>query len=408
MKFMLPVFCLGVAVLCLAADVRVVEQIVAKVNNEIVTAGELEKTRLQVVSEMQKQQVPKEKFNEIYQQAVADILRDKIDQLLLVQKAKDLDINVDTDVTKYFAGLQVDSKITDPDKFQAYVREQSGMSYEDFKAQTKDNFLTREVIRREVGGRINISKAEAQKYYDEHKTEFVREEQVFLRELLLVARDDKGGMTAAEKKAKDLVARARKGENFANMAHDNSDAETGKSYGELPTPFKRGVLKKEIEDIVFSQAKGYVTDPLKQPGGYLILRVEEHYQPGLQPLEAVESEVMDKLYTPRMQPAVRTYLTRLRQDAFLQIRVGFVDTGAAPGKDTSWKDPAKLKPQTVTKQEVAMRVHRKRLLWMVPVPGTKTSTTSSTRTIGVGSTRSVPVPAAGTSTSTSPGAGPGR
>jgi hypothetical protein len=74
---------------------------------------------------------------------------------------------------------------------------------------------------------------------------------------------------------------------------------------------------------------------------------------------------------PRMQPAVRTYLTKLRQDAFLEIRVGYVDTGAAPGKDTSWKDPAKLVPATVTKQEVISRIRRRRLLWMVPVPGTK-------------------------------------
>lgn len=406
MKHILPVFGLGLTALCLAGDVRVVEQIVAKVNNEIVTAGELEKTRQQIAAEMQKQQIPKERFNEIYRQAMADVLRDKIDALLLAQKAKDLGINVDADVTKYLAGLQVDSKITDPDKFQAYVREQSQMSYEDFKAQTKDNFLTREVIRREVGGRINISKTEAQKYYEEHKNEFVREEQALLRELFIASRDDKGGMAAAEKKAKDLVARARKGENFANLAHDNSDAETARNYGEL-APFKRGMLKKEIEDIVFKQAKGYVTDPLKQTNGYLILRVEEHYQPGLQAFDAVESEVMEKLYTPRMQPAVRAYLTKLRQEAFLEIRAGFIDTGAAPGKDTSWKDPAKLKPQTVTKEQVALRIRRKRLLWMVPVPGTKTSPTSSTG--GVGFTRSVPVPAApGAASTTSPGANTGK
>jgi parvulin-like peptidyl-prolyl isomerase len=178
------------------------------------------------------------------------------------------------------------------------------------------------------------------------------------------------GIAAAEKKAKDLVARARKNENFGNMARDNSDAETARNYGDLP-PFKRGILKKDIEDIVFTKEKGYVTDPIKQPNGFLILKVEEHPRQGLQPFEAVENDIMEKLYMPRMQPAVRTYLTRLREEAFLEIREGYTDSGAAPGKDTSWKDPAKLVPATVTKEEVVSRVRRKRLLWLVPVPGTK-------------------------------------
>jgi len=197
-----------------------------------------------------------------------------------------------------------------------------------------------------------------------------------LREIFISTEGkDEKGIAAAEKKAKDLVARARKAENFGNLARDNSDADSARNYGELQ-PFKRGDLRKEFEDIVFNQSKGYVTDPFKQPNGFLILKVEERLQPGLQPFEAVENEITEKLYMPRMQPAVRTYLTKLRQEAFLEIRAGYPDTGAAPGKDTSWKDPAKLVPATVTKEEVASRIRRRRLLWLVPVPGSKTSVTS--------------------------------
>jgi len=364
---------LGVAGGAWAADVKVLEQIVAKVNNEIITLGELDRSRRQMESELKRQQLPANKIQEVMQQAEPDLLRDRIDQLLLVQKGKELEIKVDQELSKYLAQLQLDSKIVDPDKFQQYVREQTGMSYEDFKQQTRDNMLTREVIRHEVGGRITIPKAELQKYYEEHKSEFVRQEQVQLREILLSTEGKDAA--AVEKKAKDLVARARKSENFGNLARDNSDAETARSYGDLP-PFKRGDLKKEIEDLVFGQSKGYVTEPIRQPNGFLILKVEERYQAGLQPFELVEPEVTEKLYMPRMQPAMRTYLTKLRRDAFLEIRAGFVDSGAAPGKDTSWKDPAKLVPATVTKEEVASRIRRKRLLWMVPVPGTKTGAKS--------------------------------
>jgi len=350
------------------ARATIIEQIVAKVNNEIVTLGELDRSRKQMETELRRQQMPAAKAQELMKQAEPDLLRDRIDQLLLVQKGKELEIKVDQEVSRYMAEIQRQSGIVDPDQFQQYVRENTGMSYEDFKQQSRDNMLTREVIRHEVGGRIAIPKAELQKYYEEHKNEFVRQEQVLLREIFLSTEGKDAA--AVEKKAKDLVARARKGENFGTLARDNSDAETARNYGELG-PSKRGDLKKEIEDLVFSQSKGYVTDPIRQPNGFLILKVEERYQAGLQPFELVENEITERLYMPRMQPAVRTYLTKLRQDAFLEIRAGYVDTGAAPGKDTSWKDPAKLVPATVTKQEVISRIRRRRLLWMVPVPGTK-------------------------------------
>ena len=361
----------------LAADVKIVEQIIAKVNNEIITRGELERTRRQLEQELKRQGASEDKLKQALQEAEGNILRERIDQLLLVQKGKDLNISVDSEVSKYMGEIQLQSKITDPDKFQQFVREQTGMSFEDFKQQTKDGILTRHVIQREVGSRIAIPKAELLKYYEEHKNEFVREEQVVLREIFISTEGkDAAGIAAAEKKAKDIVARTRKGENFGNLARDNSDAATAQNLGELGA-FKRGDLKKEIEEIVFKESPRYVTDPLRQPNGFVILRIEERYAPGLQPFEAVENEVMERLYTPRMQPAVRTYLTRLRENAFLEIRSGFVDAGAAPGKDTAWKEPGQFKPQTVTKEEVASRIRRRRLFWLIPMPGTQTSVTTA-------------------------------
>jgi len=370
----------GAAALAAQADVKIVEHIVAKVNNEIITQGEMERSRHQIEAELKRQGVSEARLQEAMQEAEKNLLRDRIDQLLLVQRGRDLNVNVDGEVSKYLADLQLQFKISDPDKFQQFVREQTGMPYEDFRQQTKDGILTRRIIQQEVGSRINIPRAEAQKYYEEHKNEFVREEQVFLREIFISTDGkDAAGVAAAEKKAKDLVERGRKKENFGTMARDNSDAATAQNYGELGA-FKRGELRKEIEDIVFKEERGYVTDPLRQPNGFLILKVEERYAAGLQPFEAVENEVMERLYAPRMQPAVRAFLTRLRQDAFLEIREGHVDSGAAPGKDTAWRDPAEFKPETVTKEEVAAQTRRRRLLWLIPVPGS--STTGKTQSSG--------------------------
>ena len=171
-----------------------------------------------------------------------DILRERIDQLLLVQKGKDLNINVDTEFSKYQAELQKQSGIADPEKFQEYVRQQTGVPFEDWRNDTKNSMLQQRVIRQEVGGKMNIKHEEVQKYYDEHKAEFVREERVFLREILISTEGkDAAGIAAAEKKAKDLVARARKGERFPELARDNSDAVTAKNGGELGG-FKKGEL----------------------------------------------------------------------------------------------------------------------------------------------------------------------
>ncbi len=122
-------------------NVRIIEQIVAKINNEIVTLGELERQRKSAEAEMKRQQMPPEQARQAMQEVEKNLLRDKIDQILLVQKAKDLDIKVDTELNKYLAQIQLETKITDPDKFQTLVREQTGMAFEDYKQQIKDDML---------------------------------------------------------------------------------------------------------------------------------------------------------------------------------------------------------------------------------------------------------------------------
>jgi peptidyl-prolyl cis-trans isomerase SurA len=189
---------------------------------------------------------------------------------------------------------------------------------------------------------------------------------VGLREILVSVGDgspDK--VAAAEKKAKALADRARKGEKFAELARQYSDAPTATSDGELGA-FKRGDLAKDVEDIVFKpNNKGFITDPIRRPAGFEILRVEEHYAAGQASLDEVQGEINNKLMEPRVRPKLREYLTQLRQNAFLQIKPGFIDSGAAPGKDTSWQDPAQLKPETTTKEAVAAHGHKK-LLKVIP------------------------------------------
>lgn len=378
MKFVcLATIACGLA--CFAADVpksdtRVIDQIVAKVNGDIVSQDEITKIPKDVMQEMKAQGIEGQQAEQMMGEKKKNALRDRIDELLLIEKGKELNVNVDSEVSRYMASLQRQSGITDTEKFHDYVRQQSGMSFEDFQSEAKNQALTREVIGQEVGRKINVTDKEIQAYYDSHKPDFVREEKVFLREILISTQNkDEAGLAAAKKKADAVAAQAKKGERFADLATNNSDAATAKDGGALGG-YKKGELNKDIEDAVWTLPKGGVTPPIKIATGYEIFKLEDHTKAGLAPLVDVRGEIENALYGPKMQPRVREYLTQLRSQAFLQIKPGFVDTGASPGQDTKWQDPAVLKPETVTKREVEEKTRRKRLLGL-PIPGTSTTAT---------------------------------
>jgi parvulin-like peptidyl-prolyl isomerase len=351
-----------------AADVRVVEEIAAKVNGEIITRGELADRRKEIENELRAKGLTGSQLDAAVKQQTAEILEGKIDELLLVQKAKDMPgLTVDGDISRWVANMQVAAKISDADKFADWIRQQFGVTLEELKQRQKNSMLAERVVQYEVGSKISISEPEKQKYYEEHKKDFVREEQVFLSQILISTDGKTPEQTAElETKAKQLVARARQGDKFSELAASNSDdAATAGNGGYLGTPIKRGDLRPEIADIVFTKSKGYVTDPIKIPTGFLILKIEDRHEAGQASYEEVRDEIQNILASPKMEPRVRDYLTRLRQEAFLEIRDGYIDAGAAPGKDTTWHDVAQIKPQTTTKEEVAAQ-RRKKFLWLIP------------------------------------------
>ena len=123
---------------CLAADnPSVVDQIVAKVNGDIVSQDELQRLVKERTAELKQQGATSLQMQQALDEVEKNLLRDRIDQLLLVQKGKELNINVDSEVSKYIASLRRQSGITDEEKFRDYVHQNTGMSYEDFQAESK-------------------------------------------------------------------------------------------------------------------------------------------------------------------------------------------------------------------------------------------------------------------------------
>ena len=363
------------------------EEIVCKVNGDIITRTELARDRKGLEADLRQQPgMTGPRLEEAIKNYSGNVLRERIDKLLLQQKGKELNLNVDNDVNKQMGDIQKRAAagnpgLAEPEKFQQFVREQTGMPFEDYKSDMKNSLITQRVIREEVGRRVTVKKDEIHAYYDEHKSDFQREERVFLREIFVNVpnKDDAAALAAADKKAKDMAARAKRGEKFPELAQNNSDSQTAQIGGSLD-PYKKGELAPELEALVWDKERGAITDPIRLPAGFLILKVDDHQKAGLAQYEEVETEIQDRITTTRMDPALRAYMTKLRQEAFLEIKPGYEDSGAAPGKDTTWTDPAQLKPETITKEEVAAKGRKRRLLWTVPIPGThseKAGTSSS-------------------------------
>src|SRR3954467_15338272 len=157
--------------LAVAADVRIVEEIAAKVNGDIITRGELDQQRRDLERSLRGEGLNGSRLQDALKENTSNSLRDQIDNLLLVQKAKDLNINVDPEITRELADIQVRAKISDPDAFKKYIQEQTGLSYEEYRDQLKRQMLARRVIGQEVGYRMSVPEPEARKYYEEHKSE---------------------------------------------------------------------------------------------------------------------------------------------------------------------------------------------------------------------------------------------
>lgn len=334
--------CLAALPPLLPAD-TVVEEIIARVNNQIITRAEYLRSKDQLKQEAQQQDPAN--VDKIVAEKDKDVLRDLIDQQLLLEKGKDLGITADTEVIKRLDEMRKEMKLESMEDLEKAAQSQ-GISFEDFKQNLKNQIITQQVISKEVGSRMSIGKDELQQFYDAHKSQMEQPEQVRLSELLIStekkdpATPEAQQVAAAQAKADDLLAQIRKGAAFDEAAKKNSDGPTAAQGGDLGY-FKRGTLAKELEDKTFAMKPGEVSDVIRTKQGFVILKVTEHQQAGVPPLSQIEGRVQDAIYMQKLQPALRAYLQKLREDAYIKIAGGYVDTGASPNQTAPIETTAK-------------------------------------------------------------------
>jgi peptidyl-prolyl cis-trans isomerase SurA len=315
------------------AKAAVVEEIIARVNNDIITQSDYQRADAQLHDEMAHdcQGCAQEKIADEYKDQQKDLLRGLIDQSLMVQRAKDMGISVEADIVKRLDDVRKQNNLNSIEDLEKAV-EGSGLAWEDYKTQLRNGMLTQEVIRREVGSHINIPNEEVKQYYDSHPEEFTRPEQVDIAEVFLSTEGKSPEeIESVQKKAEDLRNRIVKGDDFNEIAKRYSEGSTAKDQGGDLGTFKRGVLAPQLDDVVFKLQKGQVTDVIQTKTGFEILKVQAHFVAGLQPMDKVESEIMNKLYMSKMQPTMRTYLAQLREESYVMVKPGYTDTAAVAG-----------------------------------------------------------------------------
>ena len=301
---------------------KIVERIIARVNNEIITQRAYEQEQEKLRQQLAEQYSGAELEAQIKEQS-KNLLRDLIDQSLMVQKAKDDDINVETDVVKELDGIRKKNNLATLEDLETAI-EKDGMNYEDYKDQIRRNLLMREVIGREVGSRILLSRDDARKFYEAHKKEFESPGMVRLGQILVST--EKRKPEEAEKRANDALAELKAGQRFAEIAKKYSDGPAAEQGGDVGF-MKEGSLAPDIAALVAKLDINEFSNPIQTKYGYIILKVLERYSPGIPKFEEVEQRVNEVLYDQRMQPDLREYLKRLRKESYIYKAPGYVDTG---------------------------------------------------------------------------------
>lgn len=326
---------------------NIVDEIIARVNDSIITHADMEKGKQQAEEEL-KQRYPSD-WQPKWTDRQKDVLRDLIDRQLLLDKAKELGIEGQTEMIKRLNEIRQQMGLQTMEDLEKAAQQQ-GVSYEDFKEQTRENIVTEKVIGQEVGSHIHISNDEVQAWYNDHQKDLASPEQVRLAEILVStqppkpATDDKNPgaqntqlpedpakVAEAQTKANDLLDQLHKGAKFEDLAKKYSDGTTSGQGGEIGT-FKRGEMAKELEDKTFSLKTGDITDVIRTRQGFIIFKVLDHQQAGVPPLKELDDKIRNLIYVQKLEPAARAYLTKLREEAFIEIREGFADTGASPNQ----------------------------------------------------------------------------
>ena len=311
-----------------APHAEVIEQVIVKVNGEIFTKTDLENRQVDALRQMGQQIDPKDKktLDDAQLKAMLDKVTPQlvvgvIDEMLLMQRGKELGYTLTDEQFKSVAdGIRKDNNITTDEQFQAALK-QEGMTEAEFRKSIERRVIVDRVQQTEVLQKIGISDDEARAYYSTHQSEFTKPQEVTLREILVSVPSNNGTVNvaaddAAKAKIAGLRARAVAGESYEKLAADFSDSPSAKNAG-LIGPLKTSDISEDLRKTLLAMKVGDITQPLRAPNGYQLLKLEARSDQQVLPFEQARDQISDKVFTGKRKEEYEKYLEKLRSQAII-------------------------------------------------------------------------------------------
>lgn len=274
----------------------VVDQIIATIDEDPVTQSDLER----YVSERGGTEEP-----------TREDLANYVTEELLKKEAKAHGIQIaDEQIDAYIAQVKAQRNLTD-EQFEDALDEQ-GLTLDVYRREVRAELEKGELINREIRNRVSVSDEQVRRHYDAHRDDYALAERVRLRMILIPLPVDAPPEAAAraEVAVRVLYAKLEAGEDFAEMARQYSAGPGAAQGGDLGF-FERGQMVKPLEDVAFRLKAGKISQPIRSPAGFHILKVEERQGAVEQPFEDVQEMIREELYQQELE---ERYARWLRDD----------------------------------------------------------------------------------------------
>jgi peptidyl-prolyl cis-trans isomerase SurA len=301
------------------SDLKPIDEVIVRVNAGVIMRSAFESAQRELLDDLKRKGLSPEELEKQFNEYKPRLLDDLINSQLLVQRAKDLSINVDAQVNQQILLLMKDSNC-DSDKCLEQKMREAGLDMEEYRRIIAEKFSRDAVLGQEVYRKLLMSQTEKEKreFYEKNKQAYAEPGEVTLSNIFIAFGKDQDQALA---RAKEILVQARAGVvDFKTLAQKYTESEPGKKDPSLGT-FKIPELKPEVKAVVENAKAGDITDPIKLETGYSIFHVDqrkEQNQLGFED-ERVQNHVGRALIDQHIGDEVEVYLTKLRNDAFIEI-----------------------------------------------------------------------------------------
>ncbi|HYT77295.1 MAG TPA: peptidylprolyl isomerase [Vicinamibacterales bacterium] len=326
--FFVPAVLLAIASAAAVPHAEIIEQVLVKVNGDIITKTDLEQRQIAVLRQRMNGQVDPEmlkndaQLKKMLAEITPGVLVNAVNELLLIQHGRELGYHMgDEQFRQIVNNIRKEQGLQDEAKFQKALADEN-MTMDDLRKQLERQMLIEQVQRQEVGSKLTITEEEARQYYAKHPDEFTDPASITLREILVDVPASQGGVNVAKddeakQKIEDIRARVMKGEDFAKLAAEVSNS-SSKANGGLIGPISAGDMSPQLKDLIDKMKAGDITPTVRTPRGYQIFKLETVKAQALQPFNTVRDLIGDKIAGARTQTEMRKFLDRLRAQAIIE------------------------------------------------------------------------------------------